>query len=150
MRPVDGTANPAVTIQATLLRLAPGTIVVILGKVMRVSPIRLCTAPTPAPTKGSREPPPQPGQVDIGRQPSGQGRQIHHSRLPPSGLQETGAALEREPRTVFGQHLQPHHRRGGVAQPDFNNGHHSEIADRAVRRAIAAPGAAVERRRGNA
>ena len=59
----------------------------------------------------------QPGEVDIGSQHGGKGRQIRRDRLPASGLQEIGAAVEREPRAVFSQHLQPHRRRGGIAQP---------------------------------
>ena len=38
----SGIANPAASIQATSTRPAPGTTVVVLGKVTRVSPILVC------------------------------------------------------------------------------------------------------------
>ena len=69
-----------------------------------------------------------PGEVDIGSQHGGKGRQIRRDRLLASGLQEIGAADVCKPRAVFSQHLQPHRRRGGIAQPEFENRHHPEIA----------------------
>ena len=149
----SGTANPAVSIQAISLRLARGMIVVVFGKGhARFADPVVYSAHTGTDEGFKRAEPrhAQPGQVDKGRQHGGEGRQLRGDRLPASGFQVIGAAVEREPRAVFSQHLQPHLRRGGIAQPEFENRHDPEIADRAVGRAVAAPAAAVEGLRGNA
>ena len=52
----SATATPAVSILARPVRPAPGTTVVVLGNVIRISPIRVRTAPTPAPTNGTKGP----------------------------------------------------------------------------------------------
>ena len=48
--------DPAVAIQASPVRLPPGTVVVVAGKAMVVFPIGVCTTPIPAPTDGSNGP----------------------------------------------------------------------------------------------
>ena len=45
-----------VTIHANVTRLAPGTMVVVIGKIMRNVPIRVRTTPAPSPMNGTNRP----------------------------------------------------------------------------------------------
>ena len=64
---------------------------------MRISALRMRTAPTPAPRKGVSGPSlsrPSPGRSTRGRRHRGQRRQLGAHRLPPPGFEDIGAARE--------------------------------------------------------